>query len=185
MKGRPVGSIIRNRIAAILDRTGTGYGYEIFKLYKDLFGKIHIRTIYYNLKKGIEKEEIILLKVENEVGKYSWGNEVQKIYYSIGPYANINLPEKELENIKKMPLNPIKKDIEINWENELKNMADSLKKEINDYNERFDVLSAQGKKLIKEKIIKKYGKLVEYFASKVSKEKIAQGLKELKMDLLK
>ncbi len=185
MKGRPVGSIIRNRIAAILERIGIGYGYEIFKLYKDLFGKIHIRTIYYNLKKGIEKEEIILIKVENEVGKYSWGNEVQKIYYSLGPYANINLPEKDLEIIKRIPLAYNKKDIEINWENELKNLADSLKKEITDYNERFNVLSAQGKKLIKEKIIKKYGKLTEYFSSKIGEEKILQYLGEIKIDLLK
>jgi hypothetical protein len=185
MKGRPVGSIIRNRIAAILEQSGTGYGYEIFKLYKDLFGKIHIRTIYYNLKKGIEKEEIIILRVENEVGKYSWGNEVQKIYYIIGPYANINLPEKDLETIKKMPLSPNKRNIEINWEKELKNMIDSLKKEINDYNEKYKVLSAQGKKLIKEKIIKKNEKLIEYFASKLSKEKIVQELKELKIDSLK
>ncbi len=185
MKGRPVGSIIRNRIAAILERAGTGYGYEIFKLYKDLFGKIHIRTIYYNLKKGIEKEEIILIKVENEVGKYSWGNEVQKIYYSLGPYANINIPEKDLEMIRKMPLTPNKREIEINWENELKNLADSLKKEINDYNERFNVLSAQGKKLIKEKIIKKYGKLNEYFNSKIGEERIVQCLKEIKIDSLK
>lgn len=179
MKGRPVGSIIRNRIAAILNEISTGYGYEIYKIYRDIFGKTHIRTIYYNLKKGIEKEEIILLKVENEVGKYSWGNEVQKIYYTIGPYANIQLPLKDLELVKKLSKNSSKKSVGINWENELKNMSKSLKKEIIDYNERYRVLSNQGKKLLKEKIIQRYNKLKEYFEPKISREKF----KELTADI--
>ena len=160
MKGRPVGSIIRNRIAAIISHVGSGYGYEIYKIYKEIFGKTHIRTIYYNLKKGIEKEEILLLRVENELGKYSWGNEVQKIYYIIGPYASIDLPQKDLDIIKKIPLNNSK--ININWDNELKNMAASLKKEFDDYKERHEVLSGQGKKLLKEKLFQKYENLQKY-----------------------
>ncbi|MFA5333215.1 MAG: hypothetical protein WC376_01835 [Candidatus Nanoarchaeia archaeon] len=177
MKGRPVGSMIRNRIAAILNKITVGYGYEIYKIYKEYFGQVHIRTIYYNLKKGIEKEEILLFRIEKEMGDYSWGKEVEKIYYTIGPYANIQLPLKDLEIIKKIPLNPIKKTLEINWENELKNMSQVLKKEIDDYNKKYDILSNQGKKLLKEKLNQRYNKLKEYFGPKISKEKIKELLK--------
>lgn len=176
MKGRPVGSIIRNRIAAILDRIKIGYGYEIYKIYKEIFGQVHIRTIYYNLKKGIEKEEILLFRVEKELGDYSWGNEVEKIYYTLGPYANIKLPTKDLEIIKKVPSGN-SKAVDINWENELKNMSQSLQKEIKDYNERYNILSLQGKKLIKEKLNQKLEKLKEYFGQKLSKEKLNEFLK--------
>ncbi|MDD4353295.1 MAG: hypothetical protein PHN56_02440 [Candidatus Nanoarchaeia archaeon] len=179
MKGRPIGSIIRNRIAAILNHVDISYGYEVYKIYKEFFGQVHIRTIYYNLKKGIEKEEIILFKIEKELGDYSWGNEVEKIYYAIGPYANIELPVKDLEIIEKIPKNSLKKSIDINWENELKNMTESLKKEIIEYNERYNVLSNQGKKLLKEKINQKYNKLKEYFGSKIKKEKFQELLKDI------
>jgi hypothetical protein len=179
MKGRPVGSIIRNRIAAILGRVGISYGYEIFKIYREFFGNVHIRTIYYNLKKGNEKEEIILFKVEKELGKYSWGNEAEKIYYAVGPYANVKLPSKDLEIIKKIPDALSKKNIEISWENELKNMSRSLKKEMLDYNERYNVLSNQGKKLLAEKLSQKYDKLKEYFELKIKKEKVRELLKDI------
>lgn len=179
MKGRPVGSIIRNRIAAILNKIDIGYGYEIYKIYKEYFGQVHIRTIYYNLKKGIEKEEILLFKVETELGAYSWGDRVEKIYYTVGPYANVQLPLKDLEIIKKIPINPLSKKLEINWENELKNMSKALKKEINDYNEKYNVLSNQGKKLLKEKLNQRYNKLKEYFSSKINKEKITELLKDI------
>jgi hypothetical protein len=179
MKGRPVGSIIRNRIAAILNKINVGYGYELYKIYKEFFGQVHIRTIYYNLKKGIEKEEILLFKIEKEIGAYSWGNEVEKIYYIIGPYANIKLPLKDLEIIKKIPINPLKKKLKINWENELKNMSNQLKKEINDYNKKYNVLSNQGKKLLKEKINQRLNKLKEYFGSKINKEKMKELLKDI------
>lgn len=170
MKGRPIGSMIRNRIAAILDIMGSGYGYEIFKIYKEIFGKTHIRTIYYNLKKGIEKEEIILLKIEKEYGDYSWGNEVQKIYYALGPYANIKIPSQELELIKSKIKNN-ENFMKVNWENEIKLMADSLKKEINDYNSKKENLSRQAIKMIKEKLENKSIKLKEYAQSKIPKEK--------------
>jgi len=179
MKGRPIGSIIRNRICVILSTINIGYGYEIYKIYKEIFGNVHIRTIYYNLKKGIEKEEIILLKVEKEVGNYSWGNEVQKIYYIIGPYANIQLPAKDSDLIKKISGKYLKKGVEINWENELKNIVNVLRKEIEDYKKRYDVLSNQGKKLIKMKITQKSEKLKDYAKSKISKEKFNELFKEL------
>ena len=106
------------------DRAGAGYGYEIFKLYKDLFGK-YTRTIYYNLKRH-RKEEIMLLRwrtrLENILGEMR-----RKIYYTVGPYANINLPEKELEMIKNA-LSPNKRRIEIDWENELKTWLYLLKR---------------------------------------------------------
>jgi len=81
--------------------------------------------------------------------------------------------------VKKLSKNSSKKSVGINWENELKNMSKSLKKEIIDYNERYRVLSNQGKKLLKEKIIQRYNKLKEYFEPKISREKF----KELTADI--
>ncbi|MDD2678430.1 MAG: hypothetical protein PHT91_00790 [Candidatus Nanoarchaeia archaeon] len=179
MKGRPVGSIIRNRIAVILKNMNIGYGYEIYKIYKNIFGNIHIRTIYYNLKKGIEKEEIILLRIEKEMGKYSWGNEVEKIYYIVGPYANISLPYKEIELIKNSLKNYEKKDINMDWGGEIKILADSLKKDIDNYTKKFNVLSNQGKKMDKLKINKRIEKLKDYANSKISKDKLNDFLKDI------
>ena len=47
-----------------------------------------MRSIYYHLKKGTSLNEFKINKIEKERGQYSWGNEVEKIYYSLGPNAN-------------------------------------------------------------------------------------------------
>jgi len=87
MKGRPVGSRIRRRVASILSQLGFSYGYELYKIYKKQFGAVEVKSIYYNLAKGIELGEFILVKTENKVGDYSWGNESKVTWYGIGPFA--------------------------------------------------------------------------------------------------
>ncbi|MFP4189760.1 MAG: hypothetical protein ACLFSL_01845 [Candidatus Woesearchaeota archaeon] len=86
-RGRPVKSEIRQNIIDILYQTGPMYGYKIHKLYIDIFPKITMRSIYYHLAKGTKTKEIEVDKVQKEKGDYSWGGEVEKIYYKIGKEA--------------------------------------------------------------------------------------------------
>ena len=86
-KGRPVKSKIRQNIIEILFHLKRGYGYEIYKSYVKVYPRVTLRSIYYHLKKGIDLGEFQINKIEKEKGNYSWGAEVEKIYYSLGENA--------------------------------------------------------------------------------------------------
>ena len=86
-KGRPCQSEIRQNILEILYFMGKGYGYQISKIYNEVFAKVSQRSIYYHLRKGVALQEIELNKIEMEVGDFSWGKTVEKIYYSLGKEA--------------------------------------------------------------------------------------------------
>lgn len=88
-RGRPVGSTVRQNILEILAVLGRAHGYQIYKVYRDLFPKVTLRVIYYHLKKGKDLGELEIEKVEREKGDYSWGSEAEKIYYKLGPKAVI------------------------------------------------------------------------------------------------
>ena len=90
-------SIIRQNIVEILYFLGKGYGYDIYKIYCELFPKVTLRSIYYHLRKGVSLEEFKIEKIVVEHGNYSWGNEVEKIYYSLGK----NAQPKMLDDVKK------------------------------------------------------------------------------------
>ena len=66
LRGRPVKTEIREKIASIIAKMGTSYGYEIYKAYLKAFGKISLRNLYYNLKKGLDTGEFILADVKIE-----------------------------------------------------------------------------------------------------------------------
>lgn len=103
MVGRKPSSIIRKRIATILDILGDSYGYEIFKNYSVVFGKIDMRLIYYHLKSGVNRKEFVIKEIKKEKGGYTWGDTVERVYYDIGPAAEkISLSEKELEVLSKL-----------------------------------------------------------------------------------
>ena len=93
-RGRPVSSQIRQNVVEILYFMGKGYGYEIFKVYREVFPKVTMRSIYYNLKKGLRTEEFKIEKIQKEKGNYSWGPEAEKIYYSLGNKASPKMDEK-------------------------------------------------------------------------------------------
>ena len=84
---RPFGSRIRQSIVEILGVMGSGYGYEIFKIYREVFPKATMRSIYYHLKRGAAIGEFKIERVEKVKGDYSWGSEVEKIIYSLGSSA--------------------------------------------------------------------------------------------------
>ena len=86
-RGRPVFSQVRQNMIEIIAVKGKAYGYEIFKAYKDIFPAVTLRLMYYHLKKGVELGEFRLEKVVKEKGSFSWGGEVEKSYYSLGPKA--------------------------------------------------------------------------------------------------
>lgn len=88
-KGRPAKSPIRQNILEILHYLGKGYGYQIAKIYNEIFPKVTQRSIYYHLNKGKFTKEIEISKIKQEKGEYSWGDSVEKIYYSLGPHAEV------------------------------------------------------------------------------------------------
>ena len=86
-RGRPVSSAIRQNIVEMLYFMARGYGYDIYKAYIDLFPRATMRSIYYNLNKGLALAEFEIEKVEKEKGNYSWGETAEKIYYRLGKNA--------------------------------------------------------------------------------------------------
>ena len=86
-RGRPVKSQIRQNIVEMLYFMKKGYGYDIFKAYKSIFPTVTMRVVYYHLKKGAELGEFKVHEIKKEEGSYSWGNSVEKIYYSLGDKA--------------------------------------------------------------------------------------------------
>lgn len=86
-RGRPIKSEIRQNMVEILYFLKKAYGYEIHKVYNDIFPKATLRSMYYNLRKGVELGEFKVEKIASEKGDYSWGAEAEKIYYVLGPKA--------------------------------------------------------------------------------------------------
>ena len=86
-RGRPVKSEIRQNVVEILHFMGRGYGYDIYKAYRDIFTPVTMRSVYYHLNKGVETEEFKIAEVRKEEGNFSWGSTVTKTYYALGPKA--------------------------------------------------------------------------------------------------
>ena len=86
-KGRPPQSSIRQNVVEIIFYLQQGYGYQICKIYNEIFPKATRRVIYYHLKKGCDLGEFKVHKVESEKGNYSWGPTAQKTYYGLGKKA--------------------------------------------------------------------------------------------------
>lgn len=86
-RGRPLRSEIRQNIVEILFFLGEGYAYDIYKIYSDIFPKITMRSIYYHLRKGADIGLFKVKEVRKEVGNYSWGQQVEKVYYCLGDVA--------------------------------------------------------------------------------------------------
>ena len=100
-RGRPVKSQIRQNVIEILHHLGQGYGYQIAKIYNEVFPEVTQRSIYYHLRKGIVTNEIQINKVEQEKGEFSWGSIVEKTYYSLGMSASPKGVERVEEFLKK------------------------------------------------------------------------------------
>jgi hypothetical protein len=86
-RGRPVKSQIRQNLIELLAVMGKGYGYELHKVYKEIFPECTREVVYYHLKKGIKLGEFAIDEVKQEKGEYSWGATVEKTYYKLGQNA--------------------------------------------------------------------------------------------------
>jgi DNA-binding transcriptional ArsR family regulator len=95
-RGRPLKSEIRQNIVEILYVLGEGYAYQIYKIYAEIFAQVTMRSVYHHLRKGVSTQEFIVKAIKKEQGQYSWGTEVEKTYYALGPAAS----PKALENVR-------------------------------------------------------------------------------------
>ncbi len=92
-RGRPPNSEIRQRIVEILHYLQKEYGYNIYKIYSQIFPKVSMRVVYYHLNKGCELGIFEMEKVIIE-GNYSWGNTAEKVFYTLGAKAMVvGVPE--------------------------------------------------------------------------------------------
>ncbi len=88
VRGRPTKSVIRQNIIEILHYLGEGYGYDLAKIYNEIFAPVTMRSIYYHLRKGVQTNEFIIHRIQKEKGDFSWGETAEKIYYTFGANAN-------------------------------------------------------------------------------------------------
>lgn len=86
-RGRPIKSLIRERMQQIVDALGVSYGYEIYKVYEGAFSPIDLRSMYYHLRKGVELDEFALVGMKEEKGAFTWGDFSLRRYYVLGPAA--------------------------------------------------------------------------------------------------
>ena len=86
-RGRPTTSVIRQNMIELLFHLRKGYGYQISKLYNEIFPPVTQRSIYYHLRKGIQTKEIVEHSLQRERGNFSWGSEVEKKIYALGEAA--------------------------------------------------------------------------------------------------
>ncbi|MBW2968655.1 hypothetical protein KY304_00180 [Candidatus Woesearchaeota archaeon] len=86
-RGRPVKSRIRQNIIEILAVIGKAYGYQIHKIYNEIYPQCTREVVYYNLRKGVALNEFKIEEIKLEKGEYSWGSTVEKKYYVLGKNA--------------------------------------------------------------------------------------------------
>jgi len=96
--GRPPKSEIRQNIIEILYFMKQGTGYDIFKVYCKVFPDVTLRSIYYNMRKGVSLGEFKVAKIAQEKGNFSWGKDVEKIYYELGEQAKPKLDVRVKEH---------------------------------------------------------------------------------------
>jgi len=101
LRGRPVKSQIRQNIIELLSHLKQGYGYQISKIYNEIFPRVTQRSIYYHLRKGTTTNEISIHKIQQEKGDFSWGTTVEKIYYTLGKNAEPKNDKRITEFFKK------------------------------------------------------------------------------------
>ena len=86
--GRPIGSKVRQNLIEILYFYNRLHGYEIFKIYIELYPPVTMLLIYYHLRKGLSTGEFKISGIDKKTGKYSWGSTSENIMYELGEKAN-------------------------------------------------------------------------------------------------
>ena len=148
-KGRPLKTDIREKIGVILKQINTAYGYQIYKIYKLVFGHITLRNLYYNLKKGVELGEFIIVEIKREQGEFTWGGQAERKYYALGPYALFH----KLTDVQKRRLDDLSgPDLTLDWVSEIKKQISKLRKSIEHFNSIKGGLKYEDKRKIENKL---------------------------------
>lgn len=99
-KGRPLKSIVRDRLTEILYVINSETAYNLHKFYFEIFGKISQRNIYYQLQKGVALDLFQVENVVDEKGDFSWGDVARKTYYKLGKQAKPKIDVNVVEYFK-------------------------------------------------------------------------------------
>jgi DNA-binding PadR family transcriptional regulator len=178
-RGRPLKTEIREKIASILMHSGQSYGYEIYKSYLKVFGKISLRNLYYNIKKGLELGEFIISDIKREVGAFTWGAESQRIYYTMGPYAKTYaIGEKQNEVLAALP----QKEVKIDFDKEVMQKISELETQIQKFKAEQARIKYEDKTKFRSSVKHRIDMLKEWMTSKFDKQKAHE--LHVKLDLM-
>ena len=167
-RGRPIKTDVREKIASLLAQAGCAYGYELYKIYKDIFEPTSLRNIYYNLKKGVSIGEFIIIDVKREPGEFTWGGESEHIYYGLGPYASVfNITDKQKDKINHLT----RKSVEIDWLKEISNKITILNHDVSDFLVKNERMRYEDRRKTNELLKIRGSKLKDWAASKLEHEK--------------
>ena len=103
-RGRPLHSDVRQNIIDILYLYKRLYGYQIYKIYMDLFPEITLRLVYYHVRKGTSTGEFSIKEIKKSSGNFSWGTTSENVLYELGPEAHPRINDqikKHFETHKK------------------------------------------------------------------------------------
>ena len=130
MRGRPVKSVVRERMEQIVDALGVTYGYEVFKVYTDAFAPIDLRSMYYHLNKGLGLGVFELVGVRSEKGNFTWGDVSVRRYYILGPSAAGKATDDLHIIVKTLGLNYREPKDYVDWQQLLKERAAAVASEV-------------------------------------------------------
>ncbi|MEM2874269.1 MAG: hypothetical protein QW063_02390 [Candidatus Nanoarchaeia archaeon] len=82
-RGRAVGSVIRDNLIELLFYLKKAHAYDLYRKYKQVFGPVNIRSVYYNLTKGKELGLFEIKEIQKVEGDFSWGPSAERIMYSL------------------------------------------------------------------------------------------------------
>jgi hypothetical protein len=117
----------------VVDALGVTYGYEIYKIYKDAFEPIDLRSIYYHLSQGVSLGEFVEVGIKSVKGKFTWGEESIRKYYVLGPNATQGATDDLHILVKTL-------DLEYRDLGEWVVWGDVLKEKFTQYSEQFEAL---------------------------------------------
>ena len=126
---------VRRRIATILFKIKYGYGYQLLKYYRKVFGNISTRTFYYNLNKGEKTKEFVIVDIKRVNGSFTWGDSAQRIYYMLGPMFQLIENRESIKRLNEIPST----ELNIDLEKEREKMINELKVERTKALERKDI----------------------------------------------
>jgi len=116
VRGRPFKSDVRKKIEGILATVGTGHGYQIYKIYRQAYGKATLRNIYYHLQTGVRLREFIEAGSEETDGSYTWGPKAEIKLYALGPNASQGADAKVQEAMKALSIRQKSPEKSIAWQ---------------------------------------------------------------------